>query len=105
MFKIVGNWCRRCGGRSKKLISSPIEFFVYSLCKMLKKTRTELLTSMGSKELTDWMAFVALQDEEYYKELKAETELENQKNMTQEQLADQMRAMLMGLNNGDNGRD
>ena len=72
---------------------------------MLKKTETELLMNMGSKELTKWMAFLALQDEEYHKKLKSEVEIDKQKNMTQEELAQQMRAMLLGLQNGDDGRD
>ena len=45
------------------------------------------------------MAYFSLQDEEYKKELEHKVAMEEQKNKTEEELAQQMRAMLLGLNN------
>lgn len=61
---------------------------------------------MGSKELTNWMGFVSLQDDEYRSKVEKEVAEEKQKDYTEEDLAEQMRNMFLGLkNNGDNGRD
>ena len=61
---------------------------------------------MGSDELTKWMAFTELQNEDYRKKLEAVVAQEDQNKMTEEQLAEQMRNMFLGLKgNGDNGRD
>jgi len=67
---------------------------------MLKKTKSELLMQMGSRELTQWMAFHALQDEEYKKKVEREVSLEDGANKSQEDLAEDMRRMLMGIQNG-----
>lgn len=67
---------------------------------MLKKTKGELLRDMGSNELTQWMAFHALQDEEYKKKVEKDVSLEDGANKSQEELAEDMRRMLMGIQNG-----
>ena len=55
---------------------------------------------MGSKELTQWMAFNALQDEEYKKKVEKDVSLEDGALKTQEDLAMDMTRMLMGIQNG-----
>lgn len=67
---------------------------------MLKKTKGELLRDMGSNELTQWMAFNALQDEEYKKKVEKDVSLEDGANKSQEDLAEDMKRMLMGIQNG-----
>jgi len=67
---------------------------------MLKKTKGELLMQMGSKELTQWMAFNALQDEEYKKKVERDVSLEDGALKSQEELAMDMKRMLMGIQNG-----
>ena len=71
-----------------------------NLCKMLKKTKSELLMQMGSKELTQWMAFNALEDKEYKEKLEIVVKEEDLKTRTNEQEANEMRRMLMGIING-----
>ena len=46
------------------------------------------------------MAFHALQDEEYKKKVEREVSLEDGANKSQEDLAEDMRRMLMGIQNG-----
>lgn len=71
-----------------------------NLCKMLKKTKRELLMQMGSKELTQWMAFNALEDKDYKEKLERIVKQEDFQTRTNEQEANEMRAMLMGIMNG-----
>lgn len=55
---------------------------------------------MGSKELTQWMAFNALEDKEYKEKLERAVSYEDGKKKTQEELAEDMRKMIMGIQNG-----
>jgi len=63
----------------------------------LGKTREELLNTITPNEFKQWVAYFSLQDEEYKKDLEYKVSMEEQKNKTEEELAKQMRAMLLGL--------
>jgi hypothetical protein len=52
---------------------------------------------MGSKELTQWMAFFNLEDEEYKNRIEKEVNFEDGKDKTNEELAQDLKAMLIGL--------
>jgi hypothetical protein len=52
---------------------------------------------MAPEEFKQWVAYFSLQDEEYKKDLEYKVSMEEQKNKTEEELAKQMRAMLLGL--------
>jgi hypothetical protein len=71
-----------------------------ALCDRLKKTRGELLSNMGSGELTQWMAYIGLQDEEYRKKIEREVEHERQGGLSDDELCDELERMFMGLSNG-----
>ena len=63
----------------------------------LGKTREELVNTMTPTEFKQWVAYFSLQDEEYKKDLEYKVSIEEQQNQSQEELAQQMRAMLLGL--------
>ena len=54
---------------------------------------------MGTKELNQWIAFNSLKDEDYRKRVERDVSYEEGRHKTQEELAEDMRKMLMGLNN------
>lgn len=74
------------------------------LCKDLGySTQEELLKGMSAKQLTKWVAFYNLQDEDYKKKLEAEANREAAKDKTNEQLADEMVLMLRGIGTNIDG--
>lgn len=70
------------------------------MCEKLKKTKSELLTVMGTKELNQWIAYTSLKDDKYKERLERDISYEQGKQKTQEQLAEDMRKMLLGIKNG-----
>lgn len=56
---------------------------------------------MSSESLLEWMAFISLDDQDYKKELEWKVAQEDQAQLTQEELAERMKAMLLGLKNGE----
>lgn len=63
--------------------------------------KNEILRNMSSESLLEWMAFLSLDDADYKKELEWKVAQEDQAQLTQEELAERMRAMLLGLKNGE----
>lgn len=73
-----------------------------SLCREFKVLdKNEILRNMSSESLLEWMAFISLDDADYKKELEWKVAQEDQAQLTQEELAERMKAMLLGLKNGE----
>lgn len=70
---------------------------------MLKKTRSELLNNMGRTELTQWMAFNALEDEDYKKKIEAIILREKGEEKSEEQLVSELEKMLRGIGTNIDG--
>ena len=62
-------------------------------------TRKELLEKITPEEFKQWVAYFSLEDGEYMEEIQQKVAMEDMENKTKEQLAKDMKAMLMGLNN------
>ena len=65
----------------------------------LGRTRAELLDTVSAEEFKQWVAYFSLQNEEYKEDLENKVAQEAMKTKTAEELAQQMRAMLLGLQN------
>lgn len=55
---------------------------------------------MSTTEFKQWAAFYSLQDEDYRNKMEAEASKENSANMTDEERAEAIRNMILGLQNG-----
>jgi hypothetical protein len=53
--------CNGNRGNTKKLAQLPIKLFYLRLAKDLGKTVKQMLSEMGSRELTEWIAYYNMQ--------------------------------------------
>ena len=79
------------------MIRRPLNYLAVRIGFELGRTPTELLDTITPYDFKQCVAYYSLQDEEYKKDIEHAVSMEEQKNKTQEELAKQMRAMLLGL--------
>lgn len=73
------------------------------LAEKLGKSQQEILTGMAPTEFKQWVAYFSLQDEDFKDRIEAEVSKENSAKMTDEERAEAIRNMLIGLQG--NGTD
>lgn len=70
-------------------------YFSFQLAEKLKKTQKEIL-EIGAEELQNWVAFYALQSDDYRKSIEDKIHLENQNKLSDAERAKQLKALFTG---------